>query len=74
MDKKKAKATPGSTINFQTNHIEQSLSKIGAKVADAQDLSEEIIELEEEKKQTLEEVQTEISDLYETLDEEAATP
>lgn len=66
---KKDKNPADNTINFHPSHIEQSLSQIGAKVADAHDLAEEIIELEKEKKHTLEDAQAEISNLYETLDE-----
>lgn len=49
--------------------LEKSISSIGAKIADANDLSDEINKLNEEENEKLKLAQEELEDLYVTLDE-----
>lgn len=56
--------------------IESTLSQIGAKVADANDIAQQMQKLSQKQKQDLTQAQEEISELYESLDElgEGAEP
>lgn len=58
------------TLATETKPVEQSLSRIGAAVADADDLSEKIGRLAAKQENILQDAQEQISDLYESLDEE----
>ena len=56
-------------IDFHRSRVEKQLSKIGAEVADASEISEEINCLSQKAEHKLHAAQEDISDLYESLED-----
>ena len=54
---------------LQAKHIEESISRIGAKVADAVDLSQKVRSLSANTEALLINVQQELEELYVSMDE-----
>lgn len=57
-------------IDFNSKKNEKTISSIGAKIADADEMNDEINALSEKSAEKLEGAQEELSDLYESIGEE----
>lgn len=75
MKKKEAKRTPPKRhaprdgIELAEKKVEQALSSVGAKIADANDMSDKIQRLSEQQEEKLSRAQRQLADAYEQLGE-----
>lgn len=61
-------------IDYMERKVERALSSVGANVADAYELNEQIDNLRQKAEQKLEKAQEELSNLYMELDDEKPEP